>query len=199
MLRDKLIALMSNFMTSISGQLNYGERDKSWANRSVHEHWLIDADLPTLEEWAELDVETCKLLGFRKWDDNGNFLIPAYLYKVLPRGLKVTSITDETRVVGHDYISDDERSGMLSIFIPVKPGIRFRFHRGTVEDSLATTTFVKNRQELKSLILNAYLKEDGFIHIYRFDEGIKDKGEWATHFVTLDGAIVGMIEGVLTN
>ena len=72
-------------------------------------------------DWSDIDLDTCKLLGFCKWaDEDPNFyLIPHYLYPIIPVGLKVKSISGGI----HDWTGREDRDsrfGCLAYGIEVK-------------------------------------------------------------------------------
>lgn len=72
-------------------------------------------------DWGDIDIETCKLLGFCRLDDDmpDLWLIPGYLYPIVPLGLKVKSIGGtELEWTGKE--DNDVRFGCLAYGIEVK-------------------------------------------------------------------------------
>ena len=72
-------------------------------------------------DWSDIDVETCKILGFCRWDEDmpNLWLIPGYLYPIVPLGLKVKSIGGtELEWTGKE--DNDVRFGCLAYGIEVK-------------------------------------------------------------------------------
>lgn len=71
-------------------------------------------------DWNDIDKDTCRILGFGKWDDDSNlYLIPAYMYPIIPIGLKVTTILDnEEEFNGKN--DTDSRFGCLAFGIKIK-------------------------------------------------------------------------------
>lgn len=71
-------------------------------------------------DWNDIDEETCRILGFSKWEDNDNvWLIPTYLYSIIPIGLKVVTIFGNEAVF-NSHNDDDSRLGVLPFGIKVK-------------------------------------------------------------------------------
>lgn len=71
-------------------------------------------------DWNDIDLETCKLLGFKRWSEDMPklWLIPGYLYTIIPLGLKVRSIGgDERAWTGEE--DNDVRFGCLAYGIEV--------------------------------------------------------------------------------
>lgn len=72
-------------------------------------------------DWNDLDIDKCKLLGFLRWDEDmpNLWLIPGYMYPIIPIGLKVKSIGGgEFEWTGKE--DNDVRFGCLAYGIEVK-------------------------------------------------------------------------------
>lgn len=65
----------------------------------------------------DLPKEMLYNLGFGNWD-NRLLLIPLYVFPTLPYGTKLTSISNETKIVGKDYIDNDNRYGCIAYGFP---------------------------------------------------------------------------------
>ena len=79
---------------------------------------------------------------------------------------------------------------------PKKEKRKFRFHRGSLRESMETCVFVSDTQQLTSLLREAGFKgEKVSIIPYLPDARIG----WNTHLVTLDGLLMGFTDGPLEN
>lgn len=109
-------------------------RAMTWAVKQcyggfIYEKWDHESRLETVKnsreeflkyikehlDWNDIDKETCKLLGFGRWSDDmpDLWLIPGYLYPIIPIGLKVKSISgDESTWTGKE--DNDVRFGCLA-------------------------------------------------------------------------------------
>lgn len=86
-----------------------------------------------------------------------------------------------------------------------KDRIKFRYHRGVLDESMATTILVESKHELKSLLLDemGFLKKNAYgieVEPYAHDERIG----WDTHIVSiiLPGGIpkvVGFTDGPIND
>jgi hypothetical protein len=74
------------------------------------------------EEMSKIDFnkltdDELRFLGFRSFskDSKGTgYLVPLWLFRVLPNGTKLQSIIGRTVEVGKDYISNDVRGGNIA-------------------------------------------------------------------------------------
>jgi hypothetical protein len=73
--------------------------------------------------------------------------------------------------------------------------VRFRWHRGLLDDSLATAVKLKNKDEIEKLIKHEYRKwgETKFKFTYDYI-GFDERCGWNTWYVCLNGRCVGMAE-----
>lgn len=75
--------------------------------------------------------------------------------------------------------------------------IKFREHRGPLEESMKTVRVIADRNELVALLRNVFSSSEFFdgdvqIHPYRFDPRIG----WNTHIVTIKGVgVAGFTDG----
>ena len=53
-------------------------------------------------DWDDIDNETAELLGFSKWESEGELknlrLIPGYLYPIIPHGLEIIDISGNKEI-----------------------------------------------------------------------------------------------------
>lgn len=71
-------------------------------------------------DFNDIDLETTKLIGMQKWDDDSDiYLFPYYLYTIIPVGLKVISIFEE-ELVWTDHMDSDSRLGCLAFGLRIK-------------------------------------------------------------------------------
>lgn len=72
-----------------------------------------------LIDWKNLTLEEAKELRFRRWDEESNlYLIPIWLYPMIPANLELTSI-EGTKAFVED-IDSDTRFGVLAWGILLK-------------------------------------------------------------------------------
>lgn len=72
-------------------------------------------------DWENLTEEECKELRFGKWDEeSGIYLIPLYLFPIIPIGLKVYSIMGNEIVNDGTNLNNDIRFGCIAYGIKPK-------------------------------------------------------------------------------
>lgn len=83
--------------------------------------------------------------------------------------------------------------------------MRFRFHRGGLKESLATTVTVNSQAELREIInthggymdkLTPYDRIN-FVAQPTFSQAMRAEGRWETHLVTINGDAIGYSDGTL--
>jgi hypothetical protein len=84
--------------------------------------------------------------------------------------------------------------------------MRFRFHRGGLAESLATTVVVHNITELRNALnsdaglLDKLTPMDriNFVAQPTYSKAMRDQGRWETHLVSVNGMAFGYSDGVLS-
>lgn len=72
-------------------------------------------------DWDNLTEEDCKALRFGKWDEeSGIYLIPLYLFPIIPIGLKVYCISGDEIVNDGTNLDNDIRFGCIAYGIKPK-------------------------------------------------------------------------------
>lgn len=72
-------------------------------------------------DWDNLTEDDCKELRFGKWDEeSGIYLIPLYLFPIIPIGLKVYSISGDEIVNDGTNLDNDTRFGCVAYGIKPK-------------------------------------------------------------------------------
>ena len=115
-----LICLSRHLLGKLSSHLNFGHEVKIDFEDLKKE---VDKEIPiSKESFYELNIEEAKNIGFSLWSDEqpNLYLIPGYLYKFLPEGMELISISGEKKIVGKDYIDNDTRFGCLAFGIELK-------------------------------------------------------------------------------
>ena len=69
---------------------------------------------------CNLSIKEAEELGFRKWGENGLYLIPECFYDLLPVGIELTSIMGNKVVFDGSNIDTDTRFGLLAYGIFLK-------------------------------------------------------------------------------
>ena len=93
-----------------------------WSNDFKHEdlskHYQVVQEKMKQINFNKLTEEEMLILGFRKFksEDEG-FLVPLWLFKVLPEGTRLKSIADEEVVVGQDKLDNDTRGGSTAYML----------------------------------------------------------------------------------
>lgn len=79
------------------------------------------AEIKNHIDWENLTEEDCKELRFGRWDEeSGVYLIPLYLFPIIPIGLKVYSINGEEIVNDGTNLDNDTRFGCVAYGIKPK-------------------------------------------------------------------------------
>ena len=71
-------------------------------------------------DWENLTLEEARELRFRKWDESDLYLIPIWLYPMIPADLELTSIGGTKAFV--EDIDSDTRFGVLAWGLILKGG-----------------------------------------------------------------------------
>lgn len=82
----------------------------------------------------------------------------------------------------------------------VRDGVYFRFHRGSLFDSLATAVKVGSVDDLTSIILQKdgeFLKPGGELSIKKYGRGNDERIGWNTYLVCWDKSVIGFLSGEL--
>jgi hypothetical protein len=75
-----------------------------------------------------------------------------------------------------------------------KAGVRFRWHRGGLEESLATARSFDSRQELEEHVRNGHSLPAEAVISYQ-GIGVDRRCGWDTYYVMVDGQCIGMSDG----
>jgi len=93
--------------------------------RDFHEN-IKDLLIDHVGDITKLSLDDLISLGFTKWKDD-LYLIPFWLFELVPDGVEFTTINGETIVKGVDTLDIDSRMGMLSFGFDKRTYGRNRF------------------------------------------------------------------------
>lgn len=118
---NNINSLAIHLLSKIGNYMTYGEA----VNFSMVElHKEVEKEIPiTAQTFADLTVQEAKLAGFRMWSEEvpDLYLIPAYLYTFLPKGLALKSVSgEEITLEKVSDIDNDQRFGCLAYGITIK-------------------------------------------------------------------------------
>ena len=120
---ENMLRVYPEVLNMISSKDEY-EDVNLWANdlkKMLDENILSHMEnLKTPEDWKHISDTYARFLGFKKWDETNLWLIPKYLYSVIPVGLKVKSVNGDIIVNDGTNLSSDTRCGLLAYGIHVK-------------------------------------------------------------------------------
>ena len=72
-------------------------------------------------DFTKLTKEEAIELGFKKWDNDSNlYLIPIWLFPVIPIGIELTAIDGEKVIYNGENIDDDTRFGCIACGIVIE-------------------------------------------------------------------------------
>jgi len=122
-MKQEIINVLTYIANRASETVVYG---KYWGTEFCYTEICegIDKAMESIKDnidWNTLTDKDCKELGFKKWEeDNPLRLIPIWLYKAIPVGLKLTSINEDEIIFNGSNIDTDTRFGCLAYgIIPV--------------------------------------------------------------------------------
>lgn len=109
-----------NCLTYLANRVSETTQYESWSDEFSRKE-IKEANQKFVEEikkhidWENLTEEDCKELRFCKWDEeSGIYLIPLYLFPIIPIGLKVYSISGNEIVNDGTNLDNDIRFGCIA-------------------------------------------------------------------------------------
>ena len=78
------------------------------------------SDEEVKEYISNMSISEAEEIGFRRWMDNGLYLIPGCFYDLLPVGIELTSIMGNKVIFNGSNIDDDTRGGLLAYGVFLK-------------------------------------------------------------------------------
>jgi hypothetical protein len=115
-----------NCLTWLANRVSETTQYENWSDEFCRKE-IKEANQKFVEEiknhidWDNLTEEDCKELRFGKWDEeSGIYLIPLYLFPIIPIGLKVYCISGEEIVNDGTNLDDDNRFGCIAYGIKPK-------------------------------------------------------------------------------
>lgn len=109
-----------NCLTYLANRVSETTQYESWSDEFSRKE-IKEASQKFVEEirkyidWDNLTEEDCKELRFCKWDEeSGIYLIPLYLFPIIPIGLKVYSISGNEIVNDGTNLDNDIRFGCIA-------------------------------------------------------------------------------------
>lgn len=109
-----------NCLTYLANRVSETTQYENWSDKFCRKE-IKEASQKFVEEiknhidWNNLTEEDCKELRFDKWDEeSGIYLIPLYLFPIIPIGLKVYCISGEEIVNDGTNLDNDIRFGCIA-------------------------------------------------------------------------------------
>ena len=109
-----------NCLTYLANRVSETTQYENWSDKFCRKE-IKEASQKFVEEiknhidWNNLTEEDCKELRFGKWDEeSGIYLIPFYLFPIIPIGLKVYSISGDEIVNDGTNLDNDIRFGCIA-------------------------------------------------------------------------------------
>ena len=121
-----LVLVVLNCLTYLANRVSETTQYESWSDEFSRKE-IKEANQKFVDEikkhidWENLTEEDCKELRFGKWDEeSGIYLIPLYLFPIIPIGLKVYSISGGEIVNDGTNLDNDTRFGCIAYGIKPK-------------------------------------------------------------------------------
>lgn len=115
-----------NCLTWLANRVSETTQYKNWSDEFCRKE-IKEASKKFVDEikkhidWENLTEEDCKELRFVRWDEeSGIYLIPLYLFPIIPIGLKVYSINGDEIVNDGTNLDNDIRFGCVAYGIKPK-------------------------------------------------------------------------------
>lgn len=115
-----------NCLTYLANRVSETTQYESWSDEFSRKE-IKEANQKFVDEikkhidWENLTEEDCKELRFGRWDEeSGIYLIPLYLFPIIPIGLKVYSISGNEIVNDGTNLCNDIRFGCIAYGIKPK-------------------------------------------------------------------------------
>lgn len=115
-----------NCLTWLANRVSETTQYENWSDEFCRKE-IKEANQKFVEEiknhidWDNLTEEDCKELRFGKWDEeSGIYLIPLYLFPIIPIGLKVYCISGDEIVNDGTNLDNDIRFGCIAYGIKPK-------------------------------------------------------------------------------
>jgi len=115
-----------NCLTWLANRVSETTQYENWSDEFCRKE-IKEANQKFVEEiknhidWDNLTEEDCKELRFGKWDEeSGIYLIPLYLFPIIPIGLKVYCISGAEIVNDGTNLDNDIRFGCIAYGIKPK-------------------------------------------------------------------------------
>ncbi|MCY9055979.1 hypothetical protein MOE90_20255 [Bacillus spizizenii] len=111
-----------NLMTYLINEVACTMEYDSWSNDFRHKdlkgyYEFVQKEMSKID-FNKLTDEELKFLGFKKLSEKSEgYLVPLWLLRVLPKGMKLMSILGEIVEVGVDYIDNDVRGGCTAYML----------------------------------------------------------------------------------
>lgn len=116
----------ANVMNCLTWLANRVSEDYVWGRGDVRKKDMLEAFYKELRnknaiDFEHLTIAQAKELRFGKWDENGNlWLIPIWLYPLIPNGLELKGIMGGKVIFDGNNIDTDTRFGCLAYGIELK-------------------------------------------------------------------------------
>lgn len=112
----KIISTLDWFASKASEPIQYNwSADFSISELKESNSYMLKELSEIIGDWKDINIDTAEILGFRKWSDEENlYLIPLYLFPIIPIGLEVKSILGNIVVNDGTNIDNDNRAGLLA-------------------------------------------------------------------------------------
>lgn len=125
-MNEKLNNVIVHEFNLLMSTIQMGISYEQWSNEYSYEEILrryskIKEKLKELlGDITKLDVSQLEQLGFKKWDnESGLYLIPLWIYNLIPDGTELVSINNTKVIKGIDPIDLDVRFGCISFGIKI--------------------------------------------------------------------------------
>lgn len=115
-----------NCLTYLANRVSETTQYENWSDKFCREeikrvNQKFVEEIKNHIDWDNLTEEDCKELRFGKWDEeSGIYLIPLYLFPIIPIGLKVYCISGDEIVNDGTNLDNDIRFGCIAYGIKPK-------------------------------------------------------------------------------
>ena len=121
-MKKEIMNCLTYLANRVSETTQYEKWSDEFCRKEIKEasQKFVDAMRKHLD-WDNLTEEECKELRFGRWDEeSGIYLIPLYLFPLIPMGLKVYSIGGNEIINDGTNLDNDTRFGCVAYGIKPK-------------------------------------------------------------------------------
>lgn len=121
-MKKEILNCLTWFANRVSETTQYENWSDEFCRKEIKEaNQKFVEEIKNHIDWDNLTEEDCKELRFGKWDEeSGIYLIPLYLFPIIPIGLKVYCISGAEIVNDGTNLDNDIRFGCIAYGIKPK-------------------------------------------------------------------------------